>query len=210
MKRLHAMKGRAFILMLAAAMPAAALLSPDTAMAQQFSDSYTFLKAVKDKDGAKATQLIDEPGTTIIDTRDRSTGESALHLVVKRRDMTWLGFLLGKGARPDIKDNDGNTPLMIATTLRFVEGARLLVDLKANVNLANGSGETPLIRAVQLGDVQMVSMLVAAGANPDQRDLLAGMSARDYAARDQRSTSIMRELENAKPKTSRPTQGPRL
>jgi len=208
MKRMRAMNGR--ILVLAVVAAAAAAMAPGDAVAQQFSDSYVFLKAVKDKDGAKATRLIDEPGTTIIDTRDNATGETALHIVVKRRDSEWLGFLLGKGARPDIKDKDGNTPLMVATTLRFADGAQLLIQLRANVNLANSSGETPLIRAVQLGDAQMVRLLVAAGANPDQRDLLAGMSAHDYAVRDQRSAVILRELDNAKPKSTKPTQGPKL
>lgn len=206
MKRMRAINGRAMLL----AAAAAALMSPTVATAQRFSDSYTFLKAVKDKDGAKATQMIEEPGTTIIDTRDRATGESALHLVVKRRDSEWLSFLLAKGARPDIKDNDGNTPLMVATLLRFPDGARLLLQRNANVNLPNGSGETPLIQAVQLNDAAMVRVLIAAGADPDQRDLLAGMSARDYATRDQRSAAIVRELDNAKPKTAKPMQGPKF
>ena len=192
------------------AMAAALLMVPAAAPAQRFSDSYTFLKAVKDRDGAKATQMIDQPGTTIIDTRDQGTGETALHIVVKRRDLQWLQFLLGKGARTDVKDDNGDTPLMIAAQLRFTDAAEELLKRKANVNLANSSGETALIRAVHLGDVAMVRLLVANGANPDQRDLLAGMSARDYAERDQRSSGVLRELANAKPVSNKPVQGPKF
>lgn len=206
MKPTRMSTGRTILLAAAAAL----FVAPAAAPAQRFSDSYNFLKAVKDRDGTEATKLIEQPGTTIIDTRDRATGETALHVVVKRRDNAWISFLLGKGARPDIKDNDGNTPLMAAALLRYVDGAELLIARKARVNLANNSGETPLIRAVQLGDTNMVRVLVAAGADPNQRDLLAGMSARDYAKRDQRSTSILRELDNAKPQSNKPVQGPKF
>ena len=206
MKPTRMSTGRTILLAAAAAL----FVAPAAAPAQRFSDSYNFLKAVKDRDGTEATKLIEQPGTTIIDARDRESGETALHMVVKRRDNAWLSFLLGKGARPDIKDNDGNTPLMAAAQLRYVDGAQLLIARKARVNLANNSGETPLIRAVQLGDTNMVRILVAAGADPNQRDLLAGMSAREYAERDQRSTSILRELDAAKPQSNKPVQGPKF
>ncbi|RSU19126.1 ankyrin repeat domain-containing protein, partial [Sphingomonas koreensis] len=39
------------------------------------------------------------------------------------------------------------------------------------------------MRAVQRRDVDMVRTLLNAKADPDQRDRLAGMNARDYAAR---------------------------
>src|SRR3546814_3279447 len=117
----------------------------------QFSDSYNFLKAVKDRDGDKVINLIGEPGT-IINTRDSTTGETALHIVIARRDAVWVNFLLGKGARPDIADNKGTTPLMLATQLRFLDGVQLLLANGAQVDKANDRGATPLIRAVQLLD----------------------------------------------------------
>ncbi len=157
-----------------------ALLTPAPAQAQ-FSDNYNFLKAVKDKDGQKVTDLIQKPGSTVINSRDVSTGENALHFIVARRDATWLTFLLSKGANPNLTDNDGNTPLMDAVQGRFEEGVRSLLAYKAQVDKVNGSGETPLIRAVQLRDIGLVRVLVAQGANPDKRDTIAGMSARDYA-----------------------------
>ena len=51
---------------LAGAMAMMLAAGPATA---QFSDSYNFLKAVKDRDGNKATDLISRPGTVIIDTK---------------------------------------------------------------------------------------------------------------------------------------------
>ena len=84
----------------------------------QFSDSYNFLKAVRDRDGQKATDLLQKPGSTVVNSRDVSTGENALHVVVERRDTTWLSFLLGNGANPNLTDNARTTPLMLATQLR--------------------------------------------------------------------------------------------
>ncbi|QDC39231.1 ankyrin repeat domain-containing protein [Sphingobium fuliginis ATCC 27551] len=192
-----------------AAALALALLSPVAAQAQ-FSDNYNFLKAVKDADGQKVTDLIQKPGSTVINSRDVTTGDTALHLVVARRDNTWLTFLLAKGANPNLTDNNGNTPLMDAVQARFEEGVRSLLTYNAQVDKANGSGETPLIRAVQLRDVALVRLLVAQGANPDRRDTIAGMSARDYAERDARTPGLVEALSAAKTKTAPkgPVQGP--
>lgn len=175
----------------------ALLLWPALAHAQ-FSDSYNFLKAVRDRDGAKVMEIIGKPGSTIVNTRDRSTGQSALHIVVERRDTAWMDFLTSRGANIDAADDNGTTPLMLATRLRFVEGAQLLLDKGAQVDKRNSSGETPLIRAVQLRDMPLIRLLVSKGANPDIADTLAGMSARDYAVRDGRSQAIIDVLDSAK------------
>lgn len=192
-----------------AAALALALLSPVAAQAQ-FSDNYTFLKAVKEADGQKAMDFIQKPGSTIINSRDVTTGETALHLVVARRDSSWLTFLLSKGANPNLTDNDGNTPLMKAVQNRFETGVQTLLAFKAQVDKVNGSGETPLIRAVQLRDVGLVRLLVAQGANADKRDSIAGMSARDYAQRDARTPGLIEALSAAKAQTAPkgPVQGP--
>jgi len=99
---------------------------------------------------------------------------------------------------------------MDAVQARFEEGVRSLLSFNAQVDKANGSGETPLIRAVQLRDVELVRLLVAQGANPDKRDTIAGMSARDYAARDSRTPGLTEALSAAKTTAAPkgPVQGP--
>lgn len=190
---------------------AAALMIPAAAQAQ-FSDAYNFLKAVKDRDGSKATELLEKPGSTVVNSKDGSTGQTALHVVTERRDATWLAFLLGKGAQPNVTDTNGNTPLMIATQLRWIDGMRLLITTGAMVDKPNDSGETPLIRAVQLRDLSMVRLLIAQGANPNKADTLAGMSAMDYAKRDGRTPGLIEALQQAKPARdpSAQVQGPQF
>lgn len=164
----------------------------------QFSDSFEFLEAVKKRDGQKATDMIDEPGAgaVLINTKDGSTGRTALHIVVEGRDTRWIGFLLQKGANPNVVDKKGNTPLMAATSLSFIEGVEWLTKYKADLNKQNRSGETALIRAVQLRKLPIVRFLIKAGANPDITDNLTGLSARDYASRDIRDSAILKAIED--------------
>ncbi len=187
---------------------AAALLAA-TPAAAQFSDSYNFLKAVKDKDGGKATELLDKPGTTIVNSRDGDTGESALHIVTRRGDLAWIGFLLGKGANINAKDREGNTPLIIATIARWSEGIALFAKLKADINTQNRLGETALLKAVQGRDSYNAKALLEAGANPDINDS-SGVSARSAANDDPRAASIAKMFKDLPVRAARPVQGPSL
>lgn len=168
--------------------------------AAQFSDGYSFLKAVRDRDGAKATEYLDKPGHPALETHDPSTGETALHIVVRRHDQTWLAFLLGRGAQIDARDRGGNTPLLVAAQTGDPAAVQLLLQAGAGVNTANDQGETPLIYAVQRRDLEMARQLVAAGADPKRRDNLSGKSAADYAAEDRRASAIAKVLTDAHPK----------
>jgi hypothetical protein len=86
------------------------LLWPALASAQ-FSDGYNFLKAIRDKDGAKVMEFLGKPGSTIINTRDVSTSQTALHIVTARRDVAWIEFLLAKGANPNLADGEWLHPI---------------------------------------------------------------------------------------------------
>jgi ankyrin repeat protein len=164
-------------------------------VAQSFSDGFTFLKAVRDRDGAVAERILANPASTAVNARDPSSGEGALHILVRGRDLTWLAFMLSKGARPDMQSNDGTTPLILAAQIGWVEGANQLLARRANPNLGNRSGETPLIIAVRGRDLQMVRLLLGQHADPNLTDNLAGNSAIDYARQDPRAAAILRELE---------------
>jgi ankyrin repeat protein len=177
--------------------------------AQSYSDGYNFLKAVKERDGDKVTQLISQPGSIVVNTRDKSNGETALHYVVRDRDYQWLSFLLAKSARADVQNQQGNTPLSLAAQLGWVEGAELLLQQRASIDLANARGETPLILAVQRRDLAMVRVLMARGANPKKTDNVAGFSALDYATRDGRADAIVKLLE-APRAPARGKAGPKL
>ncbi len=177
----------------------------------QFSDSYTFLKAVRDRDGEEATRLLSDQSSRLVNTRDVGNGETALIIVAKRRDLVWLRFLAARGADVNLADRQGMTPLMHATLLGFAEGATELLERGAVVDQANRRGETALIMAVQRRDPALVRLLVRRGANPDRSDHVAGLTARDYARRDDRTGTILALLDSKEPAPDRdvaPILGP--
>jgi ankyrin repeat protein len=189
-------------LSIAVAAPAAAQLGQ--------SEGYKFLQAIKDAKGDDVIEMLNKPGTTVINTRDINTRETALHLVAKRSDERYTIFLLQRGADPNLRDSRGNTPLMIAVSNGADSVVSALIRYKANVNLANDGGETPLIRAVQRRDLAMVRELMTAGADPDQADSLAGMSARDYAHADTRTPAIAKLIDETPKRDRRAVAGPKL
>lgn len=187
-----------------------ALLAATPAAAQFQSEGYKFLQAVKEGKNNDVIAALNKPGSQIVNTKDVTSGEAALHIVVRRGDVAYTTYLLQKGADPNIRDGKNNTPLLIAIDSGHGELAELLLAGKANVNLANSSGETPLIRAVQIRDLALVRTLLAAGADPDQHDVIAGLSGRDYAARDTRAPAIAKLLADAPKRARAPVSGPRL
>lgn len=188
---------------------AAAALAAATPAAAQFTDSYNFLKAVRDRDVNAAIELADKPGTTIVNTRDIDTGQAAVHIVTRRADIGWLGLLYQKGANLNSKDRDGNTPLLLATIGRWEEGIATLIRLKAQVNIQNRLGETALLKAVQVRDLGLAKSIVEAGANPDLADN-SGVSARSTAQNDPRAASIAKLFKDIPAKPAGRVQGPSL
>lgn len=189
---------------------AALAIGIGTPAAAQFSKSYKFLQAVRDKDGQAVTDELNQPGSTLVNTRDSSNGQTALHIVTARRDLAWMGFLLAKGADPNIGDSRGTTPMMMAANLGFNEGVALLVGQGARVDETGVTGETPLIIAVHRRDIEMMRTLLKAGANPDRADS-SGRSARDYAKLDGDDNPLLTEITtSAKPRRAGPTYGPKF
>lgn len=188
------------------AVVAVALASPAAA---QFSDAYKFIKAVKDKDGGTAQKLLDQQGTTLVNVRDAESGDAALHIVTRRRDLGWIGFLLQRGANVDARDREGATPLILAATTGFSEAVPVMLVVKAQVDAANRLGETALMKAVQARDSQSVRLLLDAGANPDRSDN-TGSSPRSYALADTRGGPVARLLKDAPARKAATVQGPTL
>jgi uncharacterized protein len=176
---------RPVIRILAAVAAMACALSALPAQAQ-FSAGYKFLEAVKKSEGNDVIDMLSDPSSTIVNTRDLTSGETALHITVSRRDATWTRFLLNKGANPNIADKKGVMPLQIAVSLNFQDGVQALLDGGANPNATNATGETPLITATLMQNVSLARILLDKGADPDRADR-SGRSARDYARQGERN-----------------------
>jgi ankyrin repeat protein len=172
------------------------------------SEGEAFLKAIEEGDNNKAIPLIEEPGSRVVNYRGYK-GDTALHIATRKREVDWVGYLLKKGADPNIGDAKGDTPLIVAARIGFEEAADYMTRLGAKVDLANRRGETALIIAVQQRQPRVVELLLKAGANPDKADHSAGYSARDYAKRDTRNPGLLKLIETIK-STRKAVAGPSI
>ena len=164
-------------------------------------DGVEFVEAVKKSDGSKVMELINKDGAGIVNSKDGS-GNTALIFAISDRNEDYTAFLLNQGADPNLPGKGGDTPLIAAARIGYEEAAEWLIGQGAKVDATNRMGETPLIIAVQTRQLPLVKLLLQAGANPDKTDHAAGLSAREYAARDTRAHDIQSAIEAKKPKTA--------
>lgn len=187
----------------------AAATMPLAAQLPTASEGEALIKAVRDEDGSTAATLIEAPGSRLVNYRSYE-GETALLLVTKRRDLTWVKYLLGRSADPNIGDKNGDTPLIWASRIGFLEAAEYMILVGAKVDTTNRGGETALIVAVQQRQPRLVRLLLEAGADPDKSDHSAGLSAREYAKRDNRNPDILKLIETVKSTKKKAVAGPKI
>jgi cell wall assembly regulator SMI1 len=119
--------------------------------------------------------------------------ERALFAVLEQRmSSSEVEAALALGARLDLVDDGGSTPLHLAVQCPTTHPAEAMLRAGAAVDARDVSGRTPLSRAVELGSlrraVDMVRVLMAAGADPDCADD-AGTTPRVRAAQRFQATS---------------------
>lgn len=119
-----------------------------------------------------------------IDAAD-DEGRRPLHEAAFFGRLEMVKFLIASGAVKDAPVHPfGYTALWFAVTQGHHDVARFLLDKGANINVADAlNGQTLLHIAAQRGDMKMTGMLVAAGIDTLCEDR-RGMTARDYAARN--------------------------
>jgi ankyrin repeat protein len=99
-----------------------------------------------------------------------------------RGDLRAIANELAQGAEIDEVDGRGHTPLLWALLAGRPDAARLLIECRANVELATPSGLTPLMLAADKGLESVTALLLAHGAKPSRQDR-EGLSALMLAAR---------------------------
>jgi ankyrin repeat protein len=100
-------------------------------------------------------------------TATSKTGETVLHFLVTKPNQTEIiNYFLAKGVDPNKADSEGNTPLMIAATVKETTTAlEQVLPLVKNINALNGKGESALTMAVKSGTPTAVELLLNKGAD---------------------------------------------
>ena len=166
--------------------------------ADQFRQSTErdFLTAASQGNVGRLTELADKVN---IDARLSEDGETALHRAASRGHLKAVALLLDRGATVDAVDSEGVTPLILASYRGKTEVAKLLLERGAGVNAQEKrNGLSSLSHAVGRGDKDLVSVLLAHGADP----LLKSADGRTPLERAEANgaSEIVALLKQAKPK----------
>lgn len=114
-----------------------------------------------------------------------ATGKPFLLTAAEKGDSDLVYTFVSSGAWVDTDDSDGKTPLMAAVIGGHSDIVTLLLDRKANPNLAvkrgAAQGMTPLLFAAERGNTDILLKLLKSGAAPNLKDV-KGRSALMLAA----------------------------
>jgi len=114
-----------------------------------------------------------------IDAREEEHDQAAIILAAKFGDAEIVELLINKGAKVDVRDDEGRTPLFFAEVGSKVFAS--LVAAGADINAKDNEGNSILMRKVsQSPSVAEVEELLRLGIEPDVRNE-SGESAVDLA-----------------------------
>ena len=90
---------------------------------------------------------------------------------MRKRPLENTQLLLDNGAQVDVRDEDGNTPLILAAKgASRPETIQLLIEKGAKVNARNNDGWTPLMIAARGSGWQYIQLLIKKGAEVNVRN----------------------------------------
>ncbi|WP_321798706.1 ankyrin repeat domain-containing protein [Caballeronia sp. J97] len=97
--------------------------------------------------------------------------------VARRGDASMLDALLNKGLPPNLRNDKGDSLVMLASYHGHADAVRVLLEHGADANLRNDNGQTPIAGAAFKGFRDVIETLLAhgadvEGASPDGRTAL--------------------------------------
>ena len=91
--------------------------------------------------------------------------EHFLDMIKSRVSATKMIDLLNKGAYPNVKAKNGQTPLTYAATIYSFDLIDKLIEVGADIEAKNDNGDTPMMRAAINSDLASMRILLEAGAS---------------------------------------------
>ena len=120
----------------------------------------------------------DSDSESMMTAHNYTTGESweippLLISAASEGNTSEVALLLSKGAKVNVKDSRGITPLLAAAQEGHTEVCKLLLEVetdKANVKETTPRGFTPLLDAATNGHTEVCELLLANGSDLEERD----------------------------------------
>jgi ankyrin repeat protein len=124
----------------------------------------------------------------------RPDGMTALHWAVERRDLEMMNVLLAAGAKHDLTNRTGASPLYLAATNADAAAIARLLDAGEDANaVLTAEGETVLMLASHSGNAEAVKLLLERGADTNTQQA-RGQTALMWAAAEGHAAVIKQLL----------------
>ena len=134
----------------------------------KFNDNAMILASAGSRSGSNTLEVYQYlESLKIKPTAVSKTGQNALHAIVRRpKQEEIVKYFLSKGVDINQADAEGNTPFMNAAASNSdVAFITTLTPLVKNINQVNGKGVSALAMAVRGNSADVVSLLLAKGAD---------------------------------------------
>jgi len=128
-------------------------------------DSYNIM--LYEKSQEKVQMMCEDLDINVPD----SFGEYLITAACSRLQIENVRFLISKGADPNVKNSEGNTPLLCAIDVAThnenvaVEIVKMLIDAGANLESRGYMDKTPFLKACSRGCLEVLRVLVANGSD---------------------------------------------
>jgi ankyrin repeat protein len=117
-------------------------------------------------------------------------GATALHWAVYRNNAEAAGLLLTAGARPDVANRVGMTPLAMAALYGHPALVGRLLEAGADAKSLGPNGETMVMYAARNGRPDVITLFVEAGADVNAREPLRGTTALMWAVEQKNAEAV--------------------
>ena len=153
----------------------------------------SIVDAAKQRDVAAIRAIIGRGGDVNVPVGDTN----ALHWAVRHDDLEVVDVLLDAGARPNVANDFGVTPLSLACTNGDPTMVARLLEAGSDPNATQVTGETVLMTCARFSDPLSVRFLLTAGADPNSREHLQHQTALIWAVAAGRAESVRMLLESS-------------
>jgi uncharacterized protein len=143
--------------------------------------------AVKSGNNEAVRTLLKQPGAVNTPEPD---GTTALHWAVRADDLPTAQLLLRAGAKPNVANRYGVTPISLAAVNGNAAMIGALLKAGADADTTLAEGETVLMRAARTGNPEALEVLLAHGADVNHKESSLEETALMWAAAENNAAAV--------------------